>query len=189
MAMRGALHFPKLQHNWSLTITSFNVISWTLFGGGVPPLYREAVGVFYSHSRLGYQNEKVWDSIDCWKVDSIWSDIRETKKKKKKKTKKKKTRWLLWIRVSFLDRVINVGVWSWSFNTMLSEIVSSFVLEERLFTNQERVCIRGRFFRAYGGIWKRIYDGEPLNDYQIITAKIIVYSSGSWTKNINLNLA
>ena len=36
-----------LQHYWSLTIALFSLISRTLVGG-VIPLYREAVGVFYS---------------------------------------------------------------------------------------------------------------------------------------------
>ena len=45
-------HSPKLQHCWNLTIKLFSVISRTLVGG-VLPLCREAVGVFYSPSRLG----------------------------------------------------------------------------------------------------------------------------------------
>ena len=43
---KGTLHSPKLQHYWNLTIRSF------LFGGGILPLCRKAVGVFYSPSQL-----------------------------------------------------------------------------------------------------------------------------------------
>ena len=51
---RGALHSPKLQHHWNLTIRSFCVISRTLVGGEeVLPLCRGAVGVFYSPRQLG----------------------------------------------------------------------------------------------------------------------------------------
>ncbi len=56
MAIRGTLHSPKLQNYWNLTIRLFSVISRTLVGG-VLPLCREAVGVFYSPSRLG----NIWD--------------------------------------------------------------------------------------------------------------------------------
>ena len=52
---RGTLHSPKLQYNWNLTIRLFSVISRTLVGG-VLPLFREAVGVYYSPSRLGNVN-------------------------------------------------------------------------------------------------------------------------------------
>ena len=41
----------KLQHYWSLTIRLFSVISRTLVGG-VLPLCRDSVGVFYSPSWL-----------------------------------------------------------------------------------------------------------------------------------------
>ena len=50
---RGTPHSPKLQHCWNLTIRLFSVISRTLVVRGVLPLCREAVGVFYSPSRLG----------------------------------------------------------------------------------------------------------------------------------------
>ena len=50
---RGTMHSPKLQHYWSLTIILVSVVSRTLIGGGVLPLCREAVGVFYSPSVLG----------------------------------------------------------------------------------------------------------------------------------------
>ena len=49
---RGTPHSPKLQHYWNFTIRLFSVISWTLIGG-VLPLCREAISVFYSPSRLG----------------------------------------------------------------------------------------------------------------------------------------
>ena len=45
---RSALHSPKLQHHWNLTIRLFSVIYRTLMGG--LPLSRGAVGVFYSPS-------------------------------------------------------------------------------------------------------------------------------------------
>ena len=48
---RGILHFSELQHCWNLTIRLFCVISWTLIGG-VLPLCRDAVSVFYNSSRL-----------------------------------------------------------------------------------------------------------------------------------------
>ena len=48
----GTPHSPKLQQCWNLTIKLFSVIFRTLVGGGLP-LCREAVGVFYSPSRLG----------------------------------------------------------------------------------------------------------------------------------------
>ena len=47
----GYSAFPKLQHYLNLTTTLFSVISMTLVGGLL--LYRNAVGVFYSPSRLG----------------------------------------------------------------------------------------------------------------------------------------
>ena len=49
---RGTQHFPKLQHYWNLIIRLLSVISRTLTEG-VLSLCREAVGVFYSPSRLG----------------------------------------------------------------------------------------------------------------------------------------
>ena len=52
MAMKGYSAFSlKLQHCWSLTIRLFCVIYRTLIGE-VLPLCRNAVGVFYSLSRL-----------------------------------------------------------------------------------------------------------------------------------------
>ena len=57
MAMKRSPHSPKLQHHWNLTIRLFSVISKTLVVGvGVLLLCREAVGVFYSPSRLGKVN-------------------------------------------------------------------------------------------------------------------------------------
>ena len=52
MAMKGAPYSLKPQHHWNLTIRLFSFISRTLIGGGLT-LCRGAVGVFYSHSRLG----------------------------------------------------------------------------------------------------------------------------------------
>ena len=48
---RSTLHSPKLQHYWSLTIRLFSIIYRT-FVGGVLPLYRDTVGVFYSPFHL-----------------------------------------------------------------------------------------------------------------------------------------
>ena len=53
IAMKWYSAFPKLQHYWSLTISLFSVINRTLVRG-VLPLCREAVGVFFSPSRLGH---------------------------------------------------------------------------------------------------------------------------------------
>ena len=49
----GTLHFPKLQHYWSLIIRLFNVIFRTLVGG-VLALCRNPVGIFYCSSQLGF---------------------------------------------------------------------------------------------------------------------------------------
>ena len=43
---------PKLS-DYSLSIRWFYVISWTLFRGGILPLCRNTVGVFYNPSQLG----------------------------------------------------------------------------------------------------------------------------------------
>ena len=41
MAMKEAPHFPKLQHNWNLTIKVFSNISWKLIeSGGLTPLQK-----------------------------------------------------------------------------------------------------------------------------------------------------
>ena len=53
MAMKGYSTFPKAPALLDLTIRLFSVISRTLVGGGVLPLCRGAVGVFYSPSWLG----------------------------------------------------------------------------------------------------------------------------------------
>ena len=52
MAIRGNLHSPKLHHYWGLNIRLSSVINRTLIGG-VLPLGRDAVGVFFSPSGLG----------------------------------------------------------------------------------------------------------------------------------------
>ena len=46
----GTPHLPTLQHCWNLIIRLFSVIIRTLVRGGVLPLCREAVSVFYSPS-------------------------------------------------------------------------------------------------------------------------------------------
>ena len=51
---RGTPHFPKLKYYWSLTIWLFSVISRTLVVEMALPLYRDAVRVFFSPSRLGW---------------------------------------------------------------------------------------------------------------------------------------
>ena len=50
-AIKRNFAFPKLQHYWSLSIRLFRVIIRTLVGG-VLPLCREAVCVFYSPSLM-----------------------------------------------------------------------------------------------------------------------------------------
>ena len=57
---RSALHSPKSQHHWNLTIRLFSVISRTLIGGGVLPLCRGSVSVFYSPSQLGKALKMNW---------------------------------------------------------------------------------------------------------------------------------
>ena len=52
--MKDTLHSTKLLHYWSFNIRLFSVISRTLIGG-VLPLYRGAVSVFYSQSWLGHR--------------------------------------------------------------------------------------------------------------------------------------
>ena len=53
MQWKSTLHSPKPQHNCSLTIRLFNVISRPLVGG-VWPLSRDAVSVFYSPTRQSW---------------------------------------------------------------------------------------------------------------------------------------
>ena len=60
---RVSLHSLKLLHYWNLTIRLFSVITRTLVGG-VLPLCRGAVGVFYSPSQLGKRLAKAWTVID-----------------------------------------------------------------------------------------------------------------------------
>ena len=50
---RSTPHSPKLQHYYSFTIRWLSVITKHSLREGVLPLGREAVGVFYSLSRLG----------------------------------------------------------------------------------------------------------------------------------------
>ena len=57
MSMKGWCASPKLQHCWNLTIRLFIVISSPPVGG-VLPLNRDAVGVFYSPSWLGQLMEE-----------------------------------------------------------------------------------------------------------------------------------
>ena len=56
---RGTPHSPKLQHYWNLIFRLFSVLCRT-FVGGVLPLFRDVVGVFYCPSRLGQWN---WDFV------------------------------------------------------------------------------------------------------------------------------
>ena len=65
---RGTQHSPKLQHYCSLTIRLFNVISRTLVGWGVLPFCRDAVGIYYSPSRLGCAASK---KIQQWTLKSL----------------------------------------------------------------------------------------------------------------------
>ena len=58
--LRGISHSPKLQHYWNLSIRLFSVIIRTLVGG-VLPLCRNAVSVFYSPRRLGNQSLLIFD--------------------------------------------------------------------------------------------------------------------------------
>ena len=52
-------HSPKLQHYWNLIIRLFSVIIKTLVGG-VLPLFRDAVGVFFGPNQLGYPTTKLY---------------------------------------------------------------------------------------------------------------------------------
>ena len=65
------LHSPKLLRYSSLTIKLFSVISRVLFGG-VLPLCRDAVGVFYSPSRLGYRIFVGVFLPFCWDAASVF---------------------------------------------------------------------------------------------------------------------
>ena len=53
--------YATIPKDWSLSIRVFNVISWTLVGR-VLPLCRDAVGVFYSPSRMGFQSVELENS-------------------------------------------------------------------------------------------------------------------------------
>ena len=53
MAMKESFAFPIRQPYWNLTIKLFSVISSSFIGGVALPLYRGAVGIFYSPSQLG----------------------------------------------------------------------------------------------------------------------------------------
>ena len=60
MVMKGSLYSPNRQGR-NLSTRCFNVISWTLVGVGGLSTCKDAVSVFYSHSRLGWQmNEQHW---------------------------------------------------------------------------------------------------------------------------------
>ena len=61
---------PKLQHCWNLTIRLFSVISGHSLGG-VLPLCRGAVSVFYSPSRLGnnyLQSSRVQSQFESYQT-------------------------------------------------------------------------------------------------------------------------
>ena len=74
---RSTLHSPKLQHYCNFTIRLFCVISSTLISstliGGVLSLCREAVGVFYTPSRLGHRSLFVGGSYLSAEVHSVYS--------------------------------------------------------------------------------------------------------------------
>ena len=72
---RSTPHFPKLQHYRSLTIRLFSVISWTLVGV-VLLLCRDAVGVFYSPSRLGLNCLREVEIVFKIKTDQAGSQWR-----------------------------------------------------------------------------------------------------------------
>ena len=60
--MKGTPHSTNLLHYWNLTIRLFSVISRILVVVGVLCIGREAVGVFYSPSRLGdFAELKIFD--------------------------------------------------------------------------------------------------------------------------------
>ena len=59
MALKGYSSFLKLQHYWNLAIGLFRVIPRTLVVGGVLPLHRDAIGVFYNPSRLDKERQRL----------------------------------------------------------------------------------------------------------------------------------
>ena len=73
MEMKGYTASPKLQHNWSLPIRLFCVIS-KKFVVGVLSLCKEAVGLFYSPSRLGkrriYFKDLSWFDCVLWDINT-----------------------------------------------------------------------------------------------------------------------
>ena len=85
MAMKGYSASPKLQYYCNLTIRLFSVISGTLFGG-VLPLCRDAVNIFYSPSRLSQGKERnndfsiyiyiyVYVCVCVWREDWLWLEF------------------------------------------------------------------------------------------------------------------
>ena len=81
---RGSPHSPKLQHCLNLTIRLFSVISRTLVRGGVLPLCRGAVSVFYSPSWLGNcvvvfsgRNVRLWSLFPDKRVGSFWNVLKK----------------------------------------------------------------------------------------------------------------
>ena len=63
MAMNGYSTFPKVLELLEPHHHLFRVISRTLIGGGVLPLSRNAVGVFYSSSPLEWMTKEVFIAI------------------------------------------------------------------------------------------------------------------------------
>ena len=53
----GVLHIPQ-SSSWNIIIRLLSVITWTLVGGGVLPLFRGARGVFYCPSRLDKETDR-----------------------------------------------------------------------------------------------------------------------------------
>ena len=65
VVMKGCSVFPKDPAFTGTSPSDFSVISRSLVGGGVLPLCRGAVSVFYSPNRLG----KIDNEIDSKEID------------------------------------------------------------------------------------------------------------------------
>ena len=63
---------PKLQHFWSQAIRLFNDVSSTPVGVGVLLLCRDAIGVFYSSSRLGWLLDGKEQNYFSYYYFSVW---------------------------------------------------------------------------------------------------------------------
>ena len=79
-------HSPKLQYYQILTIRLFSVISRTFVGGNLP-LCRDAVGLFFSSSWLGHNNNlqvnynknknitNLSKLVHCWDWPEYWEEF------------------------------------------------------------------------------------------------------------------